>query len=173
MIADAHLAVSETLRATSAAESRFRVQHPNSQRRAVGIVALGRRSEGAIDEMAHQAADRARFFIALGPDGASSSSAPRFASFDGAAIDREVLARSVNVVILVGHSDDGDNGAAQAIVEACASSHVSLLAVLLSDEEGSQGDLRPGLARLRPFMQMLIVTRQPDYLDSLLTAFGV
>ncbi len=171
MIADEHFAISETLRATNAAESRFRVQHPNSRRRAVGIVALGRRSAEAIDDMAHQAADRARFFMALGAD--STDSAPRFATFDGAAIDCEALARAVDVVILVGHSDDGDNGAAQAVVEACASSHVSLLAILLSDEEGAQGDLRPGLARLRPFMQMLIVTRQPDYLDSLLTAFGV
>lgn len=167
--------LSECVRATSAYESRFRVQEPNSSKRRVGIVALGRSSGQAIEEIARRAGPWVKCFVALEPELSAGKPAiesePRLAHFDGGAITPEDLVGTVEAVILVASAHDVDTGAARAIVNAGRPTRRSMMAVVLS-EQGHGVELRDNFNQLRPHMQMLVVTSESSYLETLLTSFG-
>jgi hypothetical protein len=168
--------VSECVRATSAYESRFRVQEPNSSKRRVGIVALGRSSGEAIEGIARRARPWVKCFVALEPGLPAGKQAiepePHFAHFEGGAITPEDLVGTVEAVILVASAHDVDTGAARAIVDAGRPMRRSMMAVLLS-AQGHGVELRDNFTQLRPHMQMLVVTSESSYLETLLTSFGV
>jgi hypothetical protein len=65
---------SESARMSSAAEARFRIDAPNSQPRAVKVIALDAPSERVIKELANIPWQRATFFTASAFAGAQQSS---------------------------------------------------------------------------------------------------
>ena len=56
---------SESARAASAAEARFRINDPNSRPRAIKVIALDHPSEGVVKRLARSAWTNASFLIAL------------------------------------------------------------------------------------------------------------
>src|SRR2546428_14180729 len=62
---------SESARMSSAAEARFRIDYPNSQPRAVKVVALDEASERVVKRVAERTWQRASFFTSLKFDGAA------------------------------------------------------------------------------------------------------
>lgn len=168
--------LSECARATSAYESRFRVQQPNSSKRRIGIVALGRSSGQAIEGIARRAGAWVTCFVALEPglpvEKPAIEAGPHLAHLEGGAITPEDLVGAVEAVILVASVHDVDTGAARAIVDAGRPMRRSMMAVVLS-EQGHGVEPRDNFTQLRPHMQMLVVTSESSYLDTLLTSFGV
>ncbi len=61
---------SESARMSSAAEARFRIDYPNSQPRAVKVVALDEASERVVKRVAQASWQRATFFTSIRVDGA-------------------------------------------------------------------------------------------------------
>lgn len=155
-------------RATSAAEARYRVQQPNSRRRTIGVVALGRASGQAIDAIARR--DGVRFIIAIEQ---GNCAAPWLTTFDGAPVTAAGLVAAVDVVVLVTMPGDDDADAAAAIVAACRPMQRSILALVIADPDEKEDAVRRSLARLRPQMRMLVVAGDASYLETLLTSFGV
>src|SRR5262245_26775830 len=62
--------LSESARATTAAEARFRVDYPNSQRRSIKVVALDAASERVLKQVARGAWPNASFLTATASVGA-------------------------------------------------------------------------------------------------------
>ncbi|KXU85571.1 hypothetical protein CI15_20675 [Paraburkholderia monticola] len=168
--------LSECARVTSAYESRFRVQEPNSSKRRIGVVALGHLSGRAIEEIADRSGPWVKLFVARerGLSAGKPTIQPELhlTHFDGAPITPEDLIRTVDAVILVASAHDVDSGVAQAIVDAGRPMRRSMMAVILS-EQGHGDELRDNFTQLRPHMHMLVVTNESSYLDTLLTSFGV
>src|SRR5262249_425723 len=67
------MTLSESARATSAAEQRFRIDAPNSQPRAVKVIALDEASEHVIKRIATGPWRRATFFASRGEDAPSGA----------------------------------------------------------------------------------------------------
>jgi hypothetical protein len=63
---------SESARMSSAAEARFRIDYPNSQPRAVKVIALDNASERVVKRVAQGTWQRATFFTSIKFDGAPS-----------------------------------------------------------------------------------------------------
>jgi hypothetical protein len=61
---------SESARMSSAAEARFRIDYPNSQPRAVKVIALDDASERVVKRVAQAPWQRATFFTSIKFDGA-------------------------------------------------------------------------------------------------------
>lgn len=179
--------VSESLRATAGTESRYRIQRPNSRRRRFSVIALGRSSGEAIEEVmrgftpaglagpaegkgspadedGYVAHSSTAFFVALNGDG--------LASFSGTRVDVDEVVGATDSVILVLATGDENQSRADPIVQSCRKACKSVLTVLLTRGDHEDDALRSALGHLRPQMQMLVVTSEADYVATLLTALG-
>ena len=165
---------SESARMSSAAEARFRIDDPNSQPRAVKVVALDEASERVVKRVAQGPWQRATFFTSVKFD-----AAPRqgegwsmqawlgdLAGRTKALVD-EVA--SADLVVMV--SSAGSSAQPAAVIgEACAARKVMTTALIIADERRSNEELSKTLAALRPYASMLVIANGDEYVEEMLSA---
>lgn len=163
---------SESARATTAAESRYRIDAPNSQPRSVMVVALDRPSESVVKRLAQLPWTRASFFTASAFASAKPQSGAGFSmqgwlsDLAGRTKDLVDEVAAADLVVMMASAGE-DAQAASLIGEACQLRHVMTTALVLG---GSQTAGEATSAQLRPFANMLVVAASDDYIVDMLTA---
>ncbi|WP_270933647.1 hypothetical protein [Falsiroseomonas oryzae] len=161
---------SESARASTAAEARFRVQAPNSVPRSVVVVALDGPGADAAADLAARAWRGAAFWHARDFAPAQASRLEGFLADLAGCTQRlvEVVEAADLVVLLTGPA--GTEGAAlPAIAEAAAARRVTVIGVVVASEPGASA-LSRSLAALRPHVAMLVRAQDPDYAAAMLEA---
>jgi hypothetical protein len=169
---------SESARMSSAAEARFRIDAPNSQPRAVKVIALDALSEQVIKELARSPWQRATFLTASAFAGAPQNSARASERFSLGGWLNDLAGRTRNLVEEIAAADlvvmvasAGENAGAAAIIgEACNLRHVMTTALILGTASSSDETLSKMLAQLRPHAMMLVISSADEYIKDMLTA---
>jgi hypothetical protein len=165
---------SESARMSSAAEARFRIDRPNSQPRAVKVIALDTASEAVVKDLAAVPWQRATFLTASAFSGAPRRGEPFSMGGwlnDLAGRTKDLLdeVNSADLVVMVATA--GENAAAAAIIgEACNLKHVMTTALILGGAGASDEALSKMLAQLRPHAMMLVISSADEYVKDMLTA---
>lgn len=164
--------LSESARATTAREGRFRVQTPNSLPRAVKVIALDLESERVVQRLAQMKWARANFLIA-------STFTSSIVAREGFSVEgwlSDLAGRTCNLLQEVGEANLvvmiatlGTNAQAAAIIgEACRSRHV-MTTVLVTSAAAPSGASNT-LAQLRLHANMLVAASSESYIEDMLTA---
>jgi len=165
---------SESARMSSAAEAKFRIDRPNSQPRAVKVIALDFASERIVKELAAAPWQRASFLTASSFSGAPRAGEPFsmggwLNDLAGRTKDLVDEVNSADLVVMVATA--GQNAAAAAIIgEACAVKHVMTTALILGGATSSDETISKMLAQLRPHVMMLVISSADEYIKDMLTA---
>ena len=165
---------SESARMSSAAEAKFRINAPNSQARAIKVIALDAPSERIVKELAASPWQRAAFLTASAFSGAPQKG-ERF-SMGGWLND--LAGRTKNLVDEVETADlvvmvatAGENAAAASLIgEACSVKRVMTTALILGGAGASDETLSKMLSALRPHAMMLVISSADEYVKDMLTA---
>jgi hypothetical protein len=167
---------SESARATTAAESGFRINYPNSKPRAVKVVALDDASRPLVDEVAKLPWSRAAFFTSLSFHG--TAPAPRAESESVQAWLRDIAGHTKNLIEEIDSADlvvmvckaGSDAQAGLLIGEACAVRNVTTIGLILQDEASTDEETSHTLKNMRPFASMLVIATGREYVEAMLTA---
>ncbi len=165
---------SELARMSSAAEAKFRIDRPNSQSRAVKVIALDAPSEGIVKDLAAAPWRRATFLTASAFSGAPRQGEP----FSMGGWLNDLAGRTKNLVDEVETADlvvmvatAGENAAAASLIgEACQAKHVMTTALILGGAASSDETLSKMLGALRPHAMMLVISSADEYIKDMLTA---
>ena len=130
---------SESARMSSAAEAKFRINAPNSQPRAIKVIALDAPSERIVKELAASRWQRASFLTASAFSGAPRRGERFSRRFSLRGWLNDLAGRTKDLVDVVNTADlvvmvatAGENAAAAAIIgEACNAKHVMTTALIL------------------------------------------
>jgi hypothetical protein len=163
---------------SSAAEAKFRIDRPNSQPRAVKVIALDTQSERIVKELAQAPWQRASFLTASSFSGAPRRGEPFSEPFSLGGWLNDLAGRTKDLVDEVNTADlvvmvatAGENVAAAAIIgEACAVKHVMTTALILGGATSSDETISKMLAQLRPHVMMLVISSADEYIKDMLTA---
>jgi|SRR5580692_3337925 hypothetical protein len=165
---------SESARMSSAAEAKYRIDKPNSQPRAVKVIALDTPSERIVKDLAQSQWQRASFLTASAFSGAPRQG-ERFSMGgwlnDLAGRTKDLIAEvdSADLVVMV--ATVGENAAAAALIgEACNLKHVMTTALILGGASSSDEALSKMLSALRPHAMMLVISGADEYIKDMLTA---
>jgi hypothetical protein len=165
---------SESARASSAAEARFRINDPNSRPRTVKVVALDRPSQAVVERLAQDQWSGANFLVASAfaaePQGRRQFPTENWLS-DLAGRPKYLLdeINGADLVIMVATA--GENASAAAIVgEACSLKRVMTSALVLGGVSATDAALSKTLAQLRPWALMLVAASSDDYIADMLSA---
>lgn len=161
---------SESARASSATEARFRIDAPNSKARATKVIALDEPSERIVKQFAERPWGNAAFLTARAPaqDAPFSMSGwlGDLAGHTKSLIDE---INSADQVVMIATA--GENLAAASIIgEACSLKRVTTTALVLSPLSTSDQALSQSLAQLRPWALMLVIATAEDYIADMLAA---
>jgi hypothetical protein len=165
---------SESARMSSAAEAKFRINRPNSQPRAVKVIALDPQSERIVKDLAQSQWQRATFLTASAFSGAPKAGKPFsmggwLNDLAGRTKDLVNEVDSADLVVMVATA--GENAAAAAIIgEACNVKHVMTTALILGGATSSDETISKMLAQLRPHVMMLVISSADEYIKDMLTA---
>jgi hypothetical protein len=165
---------SESARMSSAAEARFRIDYPNSQPRAVKVIALDAASEQVVKRAAERPWQRATFFTSLRFDGTPRSgegwSIQAWLS-DLAGRTKALVEEVASADLMVMVSSAGTPAQAAAVIgEACAVRKVMTMALIIGSEQRSDEELSQTLAALRPHAAMLVIANGDEYIEDMLAA---
>jgi hypothetical protein len=169
---------SESARMSSAAEAKFRIDRPNSQPRAVKVIALDSQSERIVKELAQAPWQRASFLTASAFSGAPRRGEPFSEPFSLGGWLNDLAGRTKDLVDEVNTADlvvmvatAGENVAVAAIIgEACSVKHVMTTALILGGASSSDETISKMLAQLRPHVMMLVISSADEYIKDMLTA---
>jgi hypothetical protein len=164
----------ESARASSAAESRFRIDAPNSRPRVVKMVALDRRSEALVERLAQDRWNGAGFLTASALSAAPQSDPP----FSMQAWLSDLSGRTGRLLDEIGGADQvvmiaaagASVPAAGIIGEACSLKRVATTALIIGGDAASDEALARTLAQLRPWALMVVVAGSDTYVADLLRA---
>jgi hypothetical protein len=164
---------SESARASSAVEARFRINAPNSRPRAIKIIALDRPSEGIVKRLAQQATwGNATFLTALAGTPAQGEPFSMTGWLGDLAGHTKDLLNEINgadqVVMIATAGEPLD--AVSIIGEACSLKRVMTTALILSPPSAPDEALSRSLTQLRPWSLMLVVASAEDYIADMLVA---
>lgn len=165
---------SESARATTAAEARFRIDYPNSKPRAVKVVALDAASEDLVKRMAQMPWARATFLTSLSFEsrpkaGGAFSMQGWLNDLAGATHDLIAEIETADLVVMVASA--GSNSQAAAVIgETCNIKKVMTTALVLDAAAASDEVLSRTLSHLRPYVSMLVVANGEDYVEAMLAA---
>jgi hypothetical protein len=159
---------------SSAAETRFRVQAPNSKPPAIKVIALDAPSNGVVKRLAEGSWNHATFFT-----GSAFADAPqseqRF-SVDGCLTDLAGCPRSLmdevataDLVVMVA-TPGGNAHVASTIGKACSLRRVMTTALVVGATSASHEALSKTLAQIRPWSLMVVIANPDDYVDDMLIA---
>jgi len=166
------MAQSESARATSAAEARYRIDDPNSRLRAVKVIALDAASERVVKRIAKGPWRRATFFTSLtgdAPSGGTWSMQAWLGDVAGRAQDLLDEIAGADLVVMVAQAG-GSPQAASVIGEACGLNNVMSTALIVDAHGQSDAALSRTFAALRPYASMLVVADGEDYIEAMLAA---
>jgi hypothetical protein len=155
--------LSESARANSAAETRFRVQAVNSLPRAIVVVALDADAAAVVSRLADDGGVHAAFFTAAedatltAPDGTVRSIADAIGAAD--------------LVVLVA-GPGGRAGAAPLLGEACSRRRIMTTGFIVGAASAPERELAKTLGQIRPWSLMVVVSKTDDYIDDMMSALG-
>jgi hypothetical protein len=165
---------SESARMSSAAETRFRVDYPNSNPRVVKVVALDTPSERVVKRVAQQAWQRATFFTSIKFEGAArggESWSMQAWLGDLAGRTKALVEEVAGADLVVMVSTAGSSAQAAAVIgEACAARKVMTMALIIGSEQQSDDALSKTLATLRPYASMIVIANGDEYIEEMLSA---
>jgi len=164
---------SESARASSAAEARFRINAPNSRPRAIKIVALDRPSEGVVKRLSEQGTFNNATFLTVParpvPSGEPFSMAGWLGDLAGRTKDLLKEIDGADHVVMIATAGEPLD-AASVIGEACSLKRVMTTALILTPSLTSDEVLSRSLAQLRPWSLMLVIASEEDYIADMLVA---
>ena len=166
--------LSESARMTTAEEAKFRISAPNSKPRAIKVIALDKRSEGVVKKLAEGQWNKASFFASVHFEsppqaGADWSMKAWLNDIAGRTIKLMDEVNTADLVVLVASAGDKAE-AASVIGEAARAKRVQTTALILDRKSASDEALSDTLLHLRPFVSMLVVADDEDYIESMLIA---
>jgi hypothetical protein len=166
--------LSESARMSSAAEARFRIDAPNSQSRAIKVIALDPHAERVVKRLAQASWNRATFFTASS-FAAKPQTGERFSVSgwlsDLAGRTRDLIDEVATADLVVMVAAAGENAQAAGLIgEACGARRVMTTALVLGGEGASDEALARTLAQLRPHAMMLVIASADEYIEDMLTA---
>lgn len=161
--------LSESARATTREESRFRIDAPNSRARAVKVIALDRASEIVLRRLAQHAWKNAAFMTALNKAPSAQPVGGWLADLAGETMSFIEEIRSADVVVTL--SSAGENSEMAGVVaEACRAQGKQMTALILDASGAPEASLLKTLVPLRPYASMLVVANGEEYVEAMLTA---
>lgn len=165
---------SESARMTTAEEAKFRIDAPNSRPRAIKIIALDKRSEAVVKKLAEGKWNKASFFASVHFDsplqeGADWSMKTWLNDIAGRTIKLMDEVNTADLVVMVASAGEKAE-AASVIGEACTAKRVQATALILDRKSASDEALSNTLLHLRPFVSMLVVADDDEYIESMLIA---
>ena len=147
--------VTESARVTTAAESRFRIDKPNSRPRIVHVVALDEPSAEVVASLARGEWNRASFFT--------------FAEIAADAARFHEAIEPADLVVMVASA--GENVPDISVIgEACSRRRITTTGLILADQDTPAAVLSASLSTLRPWMLMLVIASNVDYIEDMLRA---
>lgn len=163
--------ISESARATTAAEARFRLDTPNSRPRATRIVALDPAAERTMRSIADGAWTGARFLTVAAtiPAGDGLEAVPIDVTLrDGEGGEGPLadMLASADVVVMIAASSAGAKAAA-VIGGACSARGIMATGLVVA---AGDDDAERALRSLRPHAAMLVVATGADYIPEMLSA---
>ena len=162
---------SESARATTAAESRFRVRTPNSIPRAVAVVALDDATAALAADLSGRTWRGTTFFTAPREAEPGASFSHWLSTVTGQAIGlAEQVSRVDAVQMLLTAGQDAP--AASLIGDACLLQGVKTSGLVIDDHEADAVSLSRSLRALRPWVMTLSVIGSAEYVDEILHALG-
>jgi len=165
---------SESARASSTAESRFRIDAPNSRPRVVKVVALDAPSQALVERLERDRWDGAVFLTAS----AFSAGPPADAPFSMQAWLSDLSGRTRQLLQEIDGADQvvmiagaGESVPAAAIIgEACSLKRVATTALIIGGDAATDKALSRTLAQLRPWALMVVVASSEAYVADMLRA---
>jgi hypothetical protein len=166
--------LSESARMTTAEQAKFRINAPNSQPRAIKVIALDKRSEEVVKKLAAGKWNKASFFASVHFDsppqaGADWSMKAWLNDIAGRTIKLMDEINTADLVVMVATAGQKAE-AASVIGEACAAKRVQTTAMILDRKTASDAALSDTLLHLRPYASMLVVADDEDYIENMLIA---
>jgi len=161
--------LSESARMSTAAEARFRINAPNSQPRAVKVIALDAAGERVVQKLAAGKWSRASFLKAFGFSAENATTDQWLTDLTG---NRKRLADEIDTAdLVVMIATAGENAAAAEIIsDACRRKRVMTTALIVGSESKSDQALAQTLAKLRPNALMVVIAGSDEYIEDMLTA---
>lgn len=160
--------LSQCARATSAHESRFRIQAPIAPARSARVIALDERAEGVARRLTGQGWAHARFFRSTVDRAAPPQEAILLRELDAGPVPLAEVLNATDVVVVLA-TEDGGSDAAAAIGRICGRNGVTTAGVVLGD--GFEAD--DAVAALRPYARVLLLSADESDVRELLTALRV
>jgi hypothetical protein len=164
---------SESARASSAVEARFRIDAPNSRPRAIKVVALDRLSEAVVGRLAREKkGGNATFLTALAgrpADGERFSVSGWLGDLAGHTKDLLKEIDGADQVVMIATAGEPLE-AASVIGEACSLRRIMTTALIVTSPSTSDDALSWSLAQLRPWSLMLVIATDESYIADMLTA---
>ena len=165
---------SESARMSSAAEAKFRIDRPNSQPRAVKVIALDFASERIVKELAAAPWQRASFLTASAfacmPARSEPFSMTGWLS-DLAGRTKDLIDEIASADLVVMIATAGESAQAGSLIgEACVARSVMTTGLVLGTAAASEQTLSKTLGQLRPYSVMLVAGGDEDYIENMLVA---
>ena len=165
---------SEIARITTRAETRYRIEAPNSQPRTVKVIALDAASEPLVKRLAQLPWNRASFLTAS----AFASAPARDATFSMAGWLSDLAGRTKNLLYEIGGADlivmvataGQDAKVGSLLGEACNAHRVMTTGLVLGTATATEEQLSKTLGQLRPHSIMLVAGGDEDYIEDMLIA---
>jgi hypothetical protein len=166
--------LSESARAASATEARFRIEAPNSRQRAVKVIALDPPSDVVVKRLSQARWNSATFFTASAfaaatHEGGRFSMRGWLCDLAGRTKDLIDVIDTADLVVMVATAGQ-DAPAASLIGEACSAKCVMTTALVVGADETSDAALAQSLSKLRPWALMLVIASAEDYIADMLAA---
>lgn len=168
---------SESARVTTAKESKFRIQYPNSQPRTLKVIALDRDAGQIVRQVSQLKWNQAVFFTALDLE-AKSAGSPAGGKEQMQAWLKCVAGQAKDLVAEIGSADSvvviasagADVQGVSLIGEICQLRHKSMVGLVLRTAASTDEQLSRTLLDLRPYTTMLVVASGVSYVEEMLTA---
>lgn len=166
--------LSESARAASAAEARFRIDAPNSRQRAVKVIAVDGPSEAVVKRLSQARWNGASFFT-TSAFAATARENERFSmqgwlsDLAGRTKDLVDEIDAADLVVMIATAGE-DASAASLIGEACSAKRVMTTALVVGADNLSDAALATSLSKLRPWALMLVIASTEEYIADMLSA---
>ena len=158
--------LSESARAASDAESRFRVAYPNSVARRIKVIALDPPAERVVRRLAGGGWQAATFLTTVKDP---SRTVDWLSDLAGEALDLLDQVSAADAVVTI--STAGENAEDVAIIgEVCHARRIMLTALVIDPSALPEPQLLHTMAPLRAHAAMLVVAKGEEYVEAMLTA---
>lgn len=153
-------------RAATAAEARFRIDHPNSTTRASLIIALDPAAASIVEHISSRQWNGARFLVYEG-ESPSPNAHPEanLRAVGGASSQLSDELDGADVVVMIATGDQGAE-AASIIGRACGRLHIMTAGLVVA----SGSALGDAMNALRPYASVLVLSADDQYIPEMLAA---